>query len=222
MLNVFLRTCGAGLLALVLVPCQAQDDAPQTLLVSIDNSLSATLASLDESVRIFISEWDSTTAACEAVHGTFLGNLKSPCRAVRAAIRRGTIARFKLDCIETGRSAVALTSERASEQYPDFTRAALPGQADTRALQDIFMRFESRLFSLCDLEFDPDAFPAFASLYRQSPAMPRTSDFSTFGSSDSMAWWSYNQDPASYSSGIDSSGFGAPGGRPSLPVIQGD
>jgi len=188
------------------VPSLAQTSVPDNsaLAAMVDKALDAFILAQADAARAFIAEWNDTAGACNEVYNAVLGNMKAPCRKVRAALRRGTLMEFQQRCFSAGiEHAIEVQDRPVSGDGID---------AQVRLLEQIFVDYEKALRTVCSLQAAAGDYPAFAALLREAASYPVSRGFDNFGPMDSMAWWNPAQDPANSSNGVSA-------GQASLPAV---
>lgn len=188
---------------------------PDTLVREVTAALEQTVSELDRTTRDFIVKWNDTAGACNEVYGTFMGNLRSPCRAVRMALRRGVFRLQQIECYQLGENAA-----RAVLSKPVYQTTVRAGFDD---LQRVFIEYERSIDNICGMKVDENEYPDFAELYEQARRSPSLSVTGQTGPLDASAWWDdipyeapIPPSPNGPSTGV---GFGASRGAGTLPVI---
>ena len=186
----------------VLAHAQALPD-----MAELDRRFAEVVAVHETAAHDLVIEWDDKAGACDAVIDSLFGNLKAPCRAVRAALRRRTLLVYQAACYQDFMETFEANREAVQARL-EFTEQ---GAAMTAALAS----FENDLVRICSFRDYQETHLAFMDMLARSRTA-KPVDWDSFGSMDSTAWWNYNEDPAVYANGAVPPPAGLPviGNRP--------
>jgi hypothetical protein len=164
-----------------------------------------TISEMNFQTLKFVQLWNKTSSECNQVHNSLFGNMKAPCRSVRAALRRGTLLQYTQQCLGTGFNQLSAITQ-AHEDMLDNT--IQQHQWDT-----IVIELEKSLMSICRFNKFLADYSSFNVLL-DNAMIATPVDFDSFGPMDSMAWWNIQKDPANQ-------GGNPNGNYGTLPVILG-
>lgn len=141
-----------------------QGSAQQQTVLGNAQTLAAEIALFQPEATAFVATWNATGLACAEARRVPFGNLRQPCRAIRAALRDGEFLLFARRCFDLGERHKALVdAQRAVAMQPEPERNAV----ETALLEN-----EERLIALCSPSTWQEQHPAFAEL-RAEASDPR-------------------------------------------------